>query len=259
MTVGRVGLIGKGLRGRPRGTSLFAYLDLLGDDLIDVWDTAWTSRFTLSGVGVTAFTSLNGLTVSQAVISQRPIYRPAGSGPHGVGDFLYDGLDDFLNGETTGLLPTGAVGVEGLVLGTQDALPADTSTRIAFTYGGPGSAFYRSSGRRSVVSGVNRASAVVGNGTTGIASALAPGDFSGRCIVSSICTGADITAALNGGESGATAAVPATDALRTRHGATTNGTPSSHHKGGQEIILLHRPLTAPKRAALITCLQQTRL
>lgn len=183
----------------------------------DWWNSKFTSTVTVGTGGVSDWRSVkNGLSAEQATEANRPEYAN--------GQIVCNGTADVLIATATGPLPAAAAPSTIIAVLEQDALPADTSVRYAFAYGGSAGATVNRAIRRAVSGGVNIATGNVGNGTSGIISAAAPGDFSGRRLVV-IRTDATSVQCIMDGAAGAVTTVsggPATGTDRICFGANTS-------------------------------------
>jgi hypothetical protein len=142
-------------------------------------------------------------------------------------------------------LPTGANVCEIWAVVDQSALPADTTTRRIFSYGGPNASDRRIISR-TVSGGVNRFNAGGGNGASEATITQGSEDFTGRCYVRAVFNGTTVKAYTNGVASGgATALVPATGTTRARVGANSGSsvTVGTWQGGISDIIVFDRLLT----------------
>lgn len=244
---------GRGRRGRTIPASEWSP-QYLGADLIARWDAENAASITQSGGTVSAWADLaNGITPVQATGASQPAYSATAFG--GRPELTFDGTDDRLS--LTGvpaLIPTGADECEIWALVRQAALVADTTARVAFGYGGrvedlSATAMSRQIAR-AVVSAANRGRAFIGTGAGSVTPTDAAVDFSGVHLIRAR-VGATATAiSIDGGAETSLAAVPATNAVRLRIGASQNTTASTFWNGGINFIGVTRPLSASQAASL---------
>lgn len=130
----------------------------LGNKLLAWWDAS--NGVTLSGNQITSWADRkNGIIVSQPVSSARPAW-----GEGAFPSLVFDGNDDCLELATN---PFPAAGQASEIWNTcqQDATDADTTVRYSSSYGGLNAASRRLGKTR--ISGISRAEATIGDGSTG--------------------------------------------------------------------------------------------
>lgn len=195
----------------------------------EAWDRKRLETITLvSGSAISAWASLKGLSAAQGVGAARPLLL----GGHPA----FDGLDDELSATGVGGLPVGSASGEIWLLVNQKTLATDTAGRRLFGYGGatnPGSRQIN----RAVVSGVNRASINVGDGTNTITVTDTHVDFSGRHFVRVLVTPTATSIGVDGGRLTTAAVVPNTGSVRTRLGANTAATASQFANADIDLIV----------------------
>lgn len=160
---------------------LYDPIAVLGASLLAFWDAEVASTLTLSGPSVTTWTDRKvGYAPTQAVGGSKPLYSATSfNGRPGI---TFDGLDDYLLLASSSI-PSGAIDLELWALLDQTSLVADTTDRYALSIGGAASVNNQVRLMRSVVSGVNRAGARAGNGTTNNGVNTIAADFSGRHVI----------------------------------------------------------------------------
>jgi hypothetical protein len=222
-------------------TSSVSPLTIFGGQLYDWLNADRADLLTLVGAQVAGWKGIiTGNDYVQALAGARPIYGDTSW--NGTPGIYFDGVDDELT--YTGMpFPTGSTACSIFALVDQQALPADTSARYAFGYGGDTNLVQRRIGR-NVVSAENRLLGVSGNGTNGINSNTI-GDLSGRHAIRSVHGSATIIVQLDGIGVASVNVVPATGASRARIGAVPNATAAAFWQGGiKEIFIVAGGITA---------------
>jgi hypothetical protein len=207
----------------------------LGSALIHYWDVSEQDSVTHADGLCSALADLKGsLNFAQATEASRPTYT-AGA------DMIYGGGSTrHMEATGTGNLPVGSAGCEVFVWADQKALVADTTTRIAFSWGGSAAASRQV--RRMVVSGENRLSGIVGDGTTAHASTLTTHVFAGRMVARLRVTSTAFSLIANAGlPNDPVASVPNTATTRARLMANTLATVGAHWNGGVGAVMVIAP------------------
>lgn len=212
---------------------------LLSGTALAWWNADRSDLISLSGSQVTAWTdSIGGYSAAQGTSALRPIYSATSF--NGSPGLTFDGSDDYLE-LASQPFPSGSGESEMWANVQQDALPADTSTRMILSYGGDVSAGRRTIARL-VVSGNNVLRAQVGDGSTTV-NATVVGDFSGRNLVRADVGPTQTGVALNGGAVTNTAVIPSTGASRLRIGAISNTSPLNYWNGKMRDMMITGPLS----------------
>lgn len=226
----------------------------LGALLLGAWDAERSDLITTAGSAVSSWRDVvAGYDASQAVGASRPAYSATSfNGRPGI---TFDGSDDELTFAGVGAFPVGASAGEIWSLADQTALVADTTNRDLFAYGGgtfPTSRVIR----RIVLSGVNRARAITGDGAASQNTTNTLVDFSGRQIVRAIVGATQTRINVSGQEDPTpTAVVPATGSVRTRIGASPLGTAAFFYQGVINYVAITGPLTDAQSAQMIQFLK----
>lgn len=227
----------------------YSVVAALGSDLVEAWDVSKSQR-TDDGAGViSALVGLKSGYILSAATTARPTYSATSF--NGAPGLTFNGTANVMTCTTAGLLsavPDGAEAGELWVLCSQAALPADTSARYAFGYGGA-----LNTGRivgRTVVTGVNR-----GRGGTGDGAALqirneTTVDLSTRHIFRGAVGATESTVYVDGVASAALSVVPSTTASRVVLGANPVSTPGNFWEGVIAFVAITLPLSAGKAADL---------
>ena len=211
----------------------------LGNKLLAWWDAAY--GLSLSGSQITAWADRkNGYSAVQAIGAASPISARVAGGPWVV----YDGIDDEL---TLASQPFGGdVEVRGVL--KQDALAADTSTRIALGFGG-GTVGTSHRIVRIVSGAVNRAQFSVGNGASGAFVAENTVDFSRRHLVKTRVFGGNGRLSVDGGTEATVAATAAIGSTRLRFGAADISSAAAFWKGAHRHFVITTPNLTTEEAA----------
>jgi hypothetical protein len=227
----------------------------LGSDLIAYWDADsryWGSfgRMTIA-TGVSSWKDIvGGYDANQATGSAQPAFSASAfNGGPGVSA---DGLDDCLTCTDAALLaalPTGATASELWALISQGAAAADTTSRYAHNYGGATTSDRRIN--RNVVTGVNRARALIGDGVSAASIQGSNVDLSSRHVIR-LEVGASVSRlTVDGISEDSVSVVPASTAVRLRLFALAgSGTASSFWQGVGAVFMVTKPLSTSKAAAL---------
>lgn len=221
----------------------------LGADLLADWNAEIASSLTLAGSNVTTWTDTkNGYAATQSVSGSKAAY--SATSLNGRPGLTFDGIDDFLE-LASQPFPSGANACEIWALLDQTALAADTATRIIASYGGSASTIRRAIERR-VISGANRAAAVVFSAVASNGNVV----FSGRHVVRGAIGATESSCHVDGiAPAAPTAAVPATGTERMRIGAISNTSPGNYFQGVINRLLFVRPLSVDNAAALTSYLK----
>ena len=227
----------------------------LGSALFDAWDAEDAGAVTQSSGSVSEWRSFRGLQAQQATGANQPAYSATSfNGRPGI---TFNGTTNELTVTGVGTLPVGATEGEIIALLDQTALPADTTARYAFSYGGNAGAATNRAIRRAVSGGVNVVTGNVGNGTSGIITSAAPGDFSGRHVVRIRVSTTTGQADMDGAAGSATAVSggPMTGSDFVRIGANTTTTAENHWSGVMSWVGVTAPLTNDQFALLLQYLK----
>jgi hypothetical protein len=224
-------------------------IESLGTVPLAWWDASY--GVTVTGAGVSSWEDrVGGYKMLQATDASRPAWSATGF--NGAPGLTFDGTDDHLL-LASQPFPSGAEPCEVWAVVQQDALAADATSRILFSYGGTTGLVARQV-RRNVVTATNRFGIVVGNGTSVFTADAVSGEFSTRHVVRAIFGGAASDAALDGGAKVSVSAVPSTGTVRARIGATQADTPTSFWKGEMRDVLVTSLLTDDEAAVLSAAL-----
>ena len=226
---------------RRRGSRKWSPLDL-GDDLREWWNADDVSRLVISGGQVSDWTSVKGLTLSQATSGAQPTWSATGfNGAPGV---TFDGVDDVLSAVSAlGRIP-GTSGYYLLAVVDQVALPADATTRAILTLGTSNGS--RRMLARGVVSGANRIRGIV-DATDAYGTS---GNFSGRKLVALHVGAAATDTYLDAVLDTSTAVAPAAHSARTRIGANQAGTGNFWNGKMRDVMAVRDTISAAQLAKL---------
>lgn len=221
-------------------------VSILGASLLGWWTADRSDLITLAGAAMTSWKDVvAGRDMVQAVSGARPTWSETSF--NGAPGATFDGVDDEMTLPSQPF-PT-AGGFEIWAILSQDALPADATTRIFFGWGGDGSV-NQLRAQRIVVSGVNRAQFAAGNGVGGMGTFEPAADLSGRRLVRSRATLTDIFVSVDGGVESPVTAGTLVGTTRVRVGANANNAPAGFWSGKIRDILVTSTLTAPQVTAL---------
>lgn len=232
----------------------------LGSDLIAYWDAARPDTMTLSASNaVSSWRDIKaGYDATQGTGAAQPIWSPTSfNGYHGV---AFDGTDDELTSTDAALLatlPVGSSPSELWVLVSQDALPADTTVRRGFGYGGSNEATARIIAR-SVSGGVNRARCTIGHDGTATSVTANAVDLSSRHVIRWSIGAAAQTLFVDGVSVGTAAVTPASQADRLRIGSLPSSSPGFYWQGRFAVAMVTRQLDAFKAVGLLAYLMSRR-
>lgn len=234
--------LGLGLSMRSR-IPLRDPLRILGDKLVGWWRA--DVGVTQSG-GVSEWSDVvGGYLLAQATSANQPTYSATSfNGRPGIS---FDGTDDFLRLEgVPASFPDAAEAGEIWALVDQQALAADTGSRIIAAYGGAGASENRFL-RRTVVSAQNRVAAGIHN--TAISGPAS--DFSGRKIARLSFDGTTGTAYLGSSAGTGATITGSTTTTRITIGAANTTTPSSYFQGiVAQVFVVAGTCTDDEAAAL---------
>lgn len=223
---------------------------LLGARLLAFWDAERSDTLTLAGASVTGWADLvTGCVVAPPSTAARPVWSATSfAGRPGVS---FDGIDDWLVAPTAPV-PGGGNGCELWVVARQDAPPADATDRYLFSLGESSSVNRQIRVARSVVGGINRAAARVGDGTTNEIVVTSARDFSGAHVVRA-CFGPGTRVSIDGEPAAAVGRGPAGLGTSIAIGATVAG--SSAINGVINAALVTLTLGNVDAAQLLSYLQ----
>lgn len=235
----------------------YSPLIALGTDLLAWWDAdpaTWGSKGGVTvATGVSSWReNVAGYAATQGTGSLQPVW--SASSFNGGAGVSYDGTDDVLTCTDATLLaalPIGANPAEMWLLGQQDALVGDTSTRYAFSYGGSNGGTWRGMSR-VVSTGVNRCQGDPGD-TDGTV------NFSTRHVVRFQIGATATDIAVDGNSPAHLNVVPATaTSARVRLGSRNSTSAALFWQGQIAAALITMPLSASKAATLQTYLLNRR-
>ncbi len=195
-----------------------------------------------------------GLTVSQAVEAQRPIWTATGFNGLPVITFT-TAQSHYLRGTSTVGLPSGATPCEMWLTIDQLELAAQATATYLVSYGSSGNSSVRAL-LRTVVSAVNRARATSSNTGTGTSVIEGTVNFSGRHVIRMIDTGTTLTIEIDGVAATPLASVPAIGVGRITFGATFANVLGNYASGGFAEVLITPLLTAAQASATYAILSQ---
>lgn len=225
---------------------------MLGTSLIAWWTADRADLISLSGSAVTSWRDVKaGYDAVQAVGASRPVYSATSF--NGAPSLTFDGTDDELTCTDVALLaalPDGAEEGNLFSVFQQDALAANTTTRILVSYGGNTFDLQRRLNRTSG-GAANRAQSQVGNGAGGSEQATDGTVLLDTRHVARSRTTATLTGiAVDSGAETTGAVVPGTGAVRLRIGASASTSAGNFHQGKTRDVLVTGPLTS-EQAALV--------
>lgn len=205
---------------------------------------------TLAGASVTGWSDLvTGCVVAPPSAAARPSWSATSlAGRPGVS---FDGVDDWLLAPAAPV-PGGGNGCELWVVVRQDSLPADATDRYLFSLGDSSSVNRQVRVARTVVGGINRAAARVGDGTTNELVVTSARDFS-RAHVVRACFGPGTRVSIDGEAAAAVGRGPANTGTSVAIGATVAG--SSPINGVINAALVTLALGNVDAARLLSYLQ----
>lgn len=192
--------------------------NLLGDSLLAQWDVTKTDSITLATSAVTSLQEIiSGTAFTPGATTNRPTYNATSfNGGPGI-TFV---TDDELHAEYSPWFSGATAGELWAVL-DQTILGATAGDGFIISIGSSsGGATARSLIRRQVTTS-NRATTLVGNGTTPIVIQDTVTDFSGRCIIRVQFSPTTTTIDVNDGTPASGSVVPATGTVRTVIGANS--------------------------------------
>ncbi|MCK1367602.1 hypothetical protein [Bradyrhizobium sp. 62] len=250
MSFGKLGAMGRGFGHLGAlGTAGYSPVAALGADLIAYWDVNRPDLIT--GLNVSSWRDIvAGYPAVQATGSAQPVYSI--SSFNGAPGIAFDGASQQLtctDAAFLAALPSGAGPYEIWALIQQDALPADTTERIAVAVGGASLVTGRALSR-IVTSATNRARSRTGNGAASTNIDDTAVDLSTRHVLR-LAVGATSSAlTVDGGTPSTASVVPSTTNTRLRLGASNATAAVNFWQGQIAAILITQPLSAAKAAAL---------
>jgi hypothetical protein len=235
------------------GRHRYDYVAALGSDLIAGWDAQRADLITQSGGIVSSIADVKaGYVASQGTTSSKPSYSATGF--NGAPCIQHDGIDDCFTCSDSGLLAIlGALSaIEIWAVCSQDGLSSE-GTRTLLGIGGGGTAGWELEKVNSVG---NKARASTGTGS-GIITAVSSSLFEGRHAVRAEC-GATTALTMDADARVTSTGTPSIVATRLRIGASTGSTATIFYNGLWNRLLVTKPLSATKAAALMADSQQRR-
>lgn len=223
--------------------------------LVKVWQNAdRNDLITAPGGVVSDWIDQAGGIDLQATGGEQPAYSLTSF--NGAPSVDLDGVDDFLAPVSQpASLPVGAAAGEIYALVDQRAPASDATTGTILSYGGATGTSRRVL-QKTVVSGVNRATAGAGDGTNTKLVTVGTRDFSGRCVIGLRVFPTSEEVFINTGQSVIAAAVPATGTNAMRVGISQGVT--SPFKGGIREIVMTSELSTLQSARLRRYLHRRR-
>lgn len=214
----------------------------LGADLIAWWSADRADLITHSGGAVSSWKDIvAGYDAVQATGAAKPTYGATGWNGAAPG-ITGDGVDDaLLLAPVPGAFPTGSTGGEAWALADQAAAASDGVTRTIAAWGNASAGSRHL--RRSVVSGVNCAEAIAGDGSVSAAATNLSVDFTGRHVVRVVTTPTSVRADVNGIAGSSVSTVPATLTNRFRLFANSTSGGGGYFQGTIRDVLLTSPLS----------------
>lgn len=207
----------------------------LGSSLLAWWDAE--QGVSLSGSAVTAWTDRKGgYTVSPGAASTRPAFGATSF--NGAPGLTFDGSDDYVEMASQPFV-SGATPFEVWCVFQQDALAADATNRRLLFLGSATSTALQL--LRIVSGGVNRLSAIVGNGTTTVSAINTTTNLSSRHLARVVVTATDVSLYVDDDAPVTAAVVPAIGTARTTIGAISSS--SSFFTGGSRDMMVSGLLT----------------
>lgn len=254
MSMGSLGSLGASKRISIGGN--YNAVAVIGSDLLEMWDASRgeTITATTDATYTNAVSSWSGLVLGSNLVQSTPNLKPTYSptGLAGSPCINHDGTQQYLTCTDAALLaalPSGATPGEIWVLLSQDALAADTTERYACGWSGTSVVTGRAISR-TVTSGTNRARGRTGIGASATSVNDAAVDFSGIHVIRHIVGATTSSLSVDGGVPTTAAAVPATTNQRFRVGAISAAAASNYWQGKIAAILVTKPLSDDKAAAL---------
>lgn len=229
----------------------FDPVSYLGADLIEYWDAnradtiTATSDATYTNAASSWLGIVTGANLAQTTPNLKPWYDPTGLA--GSPCFTFNGTSQYFtctDAAFLALLPTGATPCEFWVVGSQDALVADTTTRYAAGYSNSSVVNGRAIARL-VVSSVNRARVYTGTGAAATTATDTAVDLSGVHVMRGIIGATQTSIQVDGGSLINATVTPVTDApTRFSVGSIPALAASNWWKGKIAAVLITKPLTA---------------
>lgn len=214
---------------------------LLSGTTLAWWNADRADLVSLSGSNVTAWAdSISGYSAAQGNSSFRPVYSATSF--NGSPGLTFDATDDCLE-MASQPFPSGSNGSEIWAVAQQDALAADATTRVLFSFGGD-SNLSQIRSQRQVSGGINRNGAAYGLGASANGAVETTITYSTRHlsrvrVTSSLCAVSTDSSA----ETLSGAGTPATGTSRVRIGASANTTAGSFWNGKIRDVLVTSPLS----------------
>ena len=223
---------------------------ILDSDVIAYWDAARGDLISSIDNVITGWTDIiGGYELTRADIPTSPTYNPTGLAGTPSISFSNAQYLTTTDANLMAALPDGAEPCEIWALCSQDALPADTTTRHVASYGGSSLVTGRSISR-TVNTGVNRTRTYTGIGASATNVNDTTVDLSGIHVLRGVFGATDTSLSIDGGTNGSAAAVPATTNSRLRIGSLNASGPSNHWQGEIAAVLITHPLSGEKVTAL---------
>jgi hypothetical protein len=216
----------------------------LGSDLLGYWEANRSDLVTIA-TGASSWKDIvAAYDLAQVTAGAQPAYSATSF--NGQPGLTFDGTDDSLLLASVPF-PTVATPCEIWALIQQDALPANTTERRIFSYGGGGVGNYRSI-QRVVVGGVNRVQMTIGDGAAAQTITGTNVDASSRHVIRAQFGATSSSLTVDGVAEGSFSVVPSTGNTRTRMGANSATTASLLMNGKIAALLVTKPLTTEATA-----------
>jgi hypothetical protein len=213
---------------------------ILGADLLEAWEASRYDLITQSGGVVSAWAgSVMGTTVTQSFASQKFAYSATGF--NGKPILTADGVDDMMEVSPNPFSPTDPMEVWAVV--DQQQLASDVTARRVMAMGDTATA------TRVLLSSADGTNLFFLAGANNISSTRS--GFAGRHVVRAIVDTDGVTAAMDGILSGKLPVNTTASSARLRIGASAAATAAGFFKGGYHAVLVTRPLSSAKAAALL--------
>jgi hypothetical protein len=213
-----------------------------------LWDAEEDTSITLVGSKASAFVDLtaNAYSLGQGTDANRPTYSATSF--NGRPGLTFDKAGpNFMSRTGLGSLPTGATACEIWIICDQTLAAADTALGVIFDYGSSPNGLRRV--ERAVVSAVNRARTVIGNGAGSNTVTNSNTAFSGRQAVRARIGAAATQVDVSGTAGASSAVTPNTAAGNILLGRATGG--SAPFAGVINAVIVTPALTGDDETAML--------